>query len=925
MFSKVYALLDVDFEGAIAMVDSFANETGSMTPEEQLDFHNQAARFFSTIGNFEKEALHWNEQIKLLPLESDTLYTTKLKLGMALMNTGKFEESLGTFRSCASYFSRHVNPSRLARSYNGMGVVLGHQSKSQEAIVYFTTAIKMFEYLDIPVELSRTYSNLSILYIEMDEFQKALEMREIAYHIVLEENLEKEIHFGELNIGASYNSIGEFNMAIVYLLKSKEYYESNFNAQILNAIYNELGRSYSELGENSLAEFYYLKSIDLLKTGGFDFALPGTMCNYGNVLNSAGQSQKAIQVCNSAFSLAQEMGYLEVQMCLCECLYTGYKNLNRADSALFFYENLQLIIDSVSNVDVQKSVLKQELETSHGIERQNILVKATDEINKEVYLRRLWIAGAMVLFAVTVFIFFAFRQKKKSEQAINKEKQYLDNLLHNLVHEFRTPLTLIKGPTEELLKKDANNKLLQMVDKNSDQMLMLVNQVLDFAKIKAGRLTVVNEVAHLSLFFQDIIALFSPLAAEKKIELVNQVDPIDSLVQIDTDKLFKIVSNLISNAIKYSDANARVTVQASLSTKMLSLTIQDTGVGISVEDQQHVFKKFYQVDATITRKAEGTGLGLAFVHELVTLMQGQIKLESKLNSGTKITVDLPVVIMDSVPTTDQSTAIGESSSSLLTTDRKEGSTTDEEKKLILIIEDNTDLQSFLSQLLMAEGYEVQVAKDGMEGIEKAVELLPDLVVSDVMMPKMDGLQVVQKLKSTFATDHIPIIILTAKVSFDSMLDGLSVGADDYLSKPFKSQELMLRVSNQLKRQEKLQAKYKKDQLDPIIEAVKDPLIQKIEDVIFEDASVQISVEDLAQQCALSRSQLHRKIKFITGMSTTALLTEMRLTKSKVDLKLTVLSISEIAYKYGYSDPAHYSKLFKKQFNETPSDYRNVLK
>jgi YesN/AraC family two-component response regulator len=191
---------------------------------------------------------------------------------------------------------------------------------------------------------------------------------------------------------------------------------------------------------------------------------------------------------------------------------------------------------------------------------------------------------------------------------------------------------------------------------------------------------------------------------------------------------------------------------------------------------------------------------------------------------------------------------------------------------------------------------------------------------------MDGLQVVQKLKSTFATDHIPIIMLTAKVSFDSMVDGLSVGADDYLSKPFKSQELLLRVANLIKRQEKLRAKYQEqDKDEPLKTSVKDPLIQKIEALILSDVSVQPTVDDLAQACALSRSQLHRKIKFITGLSTTALLTDIRLTQSKIDLKTTQLSISEIAYKFGYSDPAHYSKLFKKQFNETPSDYRSSFK
>lgn len=922
-FDEVYQRLETDFEGAIAMVDSIEADVNTKSLKEQVDFHDQAARFFATIGDFEKEVAHLSKQIEQSPESRDSIYHIHQKLGVAYMNSGNFEAALSSFKVCADYFSRHVDFTRLARTYNGIAAVLGHQNKSDSAIVYFTTAIKIYEQLNSRIELSYTYSNLAVLYVEMGEIQKALDLRQKAYNIVVEEESEVDIHYCEVDLGSSYNAAGDYEKAILILQSARAFFESNFNAQILNAVYNELGRSYSEIGDHEMAEIYYLKSIDLLKSGGFDFALPGTLGNYGIALNKAGHYNKAVDVCNSAMKIAKEIGYLDVEMVLCECLYSGYKGNNQTDSALFFFENLQLLIDSLSNVDLQKSVLKQELETNHGFEKQSLLVNANNEINEEIYLRQFWIAGATILLLTLIILFFAFRQKKKSEEAIKVEKQYLDNLLHNLVHEFRTPLTLIKGPTEELLKKDTHNSLLKLVDKNSDHMLMLVNQVLDFAKIKAGRLAVVEETMNLTVFFHDIRVLFEPLAKEKQIQLLNQVDVFDSLVKIDTDKLFKIVSNLISNAIKYSDEKAIVTLHAQVSSKTLIVTIQDTGIGISEENQAHVFKKFYQVDATITRKAEGTGLGLAFVKELITLMQGEILLESKVGVGTKVTVSLPIQVLDqAAPSLGKKAEYNIESEDVLST-IPQLIPADEDKKMILVIEDNRDLQSFLRQLLEDQGYDVHSAGDGLEGVEKAEELIPDLVISDVMMPKMDGLQVVQKLKSTFATDHIPIIMLTAKVSFDSMVDGLSVGADDYLSKPFKSQELMLRVTNLLQRQEKLRAKYQEQvQDEPLKISVKDPLIQKIEALILSDLSVQTTVEDLAQACALSRSQLHRKIKFITGLSTTALLTEIRLTQSKIDLKTTQLSISEIAYKFGYSDPAHYSKLFKKQFDITPSDYRN---
>jgi signal transduction histidine kinase/DNA-binding response OmpR family regulator len=903
-----------------------SNLKSSLSDSDLENYHNQAAAFYATIGNFEKEIAHLMQQIEYSNASQDSIYYIKQKLGVAHLNAGDLNASLHIFENCAEYFSRHLDASRLARSYNGMASVLGHQSNGESAIVYFTMAIKIYEQLNMPVELSYTYSNLAVLYAEMGDANKALKLRKIAHNLVLDSGSEQDVHYCELDLGSSYNNIGEYEKAIAVLQKARTYFELHFNAQVLNGIYNELGRAYAELGNNGKAAEYYVLSISLLKNGGFDFALPGTIANYGNVLIRLGKSNEAVQICSEVLPMAKEMGYLDVEIVICDCLYSGYKGVGNADSALVYFEYLMALKDSVSSTEVQKSVLEKELSTTHSIEKKSILLSAESALNEEVNARKIWIIGAFVLVAAMVILFLAFRQKKRSEEAIKIEKEYLDNLLHNLVHEFRTPLTLIKGPTEELLKKDGNNRLLQLVDKNSDRMLMLVNQVLDFAKIKAGRLTVIDETMNLSVFFHDISMLFEPLAKEKQIQLLNQVNKIDSFVKIDSDKLFKIVSNLISNAIKYSDQNGIVTLQAKVNAKTLIVTIQDTGCGISEANQEHVFKKFYQVDATITRKAEGTGLGLAFVKELVTLMQGEICLESKVGVGTKVTVSLPIQVLDKVvpppEKESQPTFENEGSASQILKRISE----DEDKKMILVIEDNRDLQSFLQQLLQDHGYDVHIAVDGLAGVEKAEELIPDLVISDVMMPKMDGLQVVQKLKSTFATDHIPIIMLTAKVSFDSMVDGLSVGADDYLSKPFKSQELLLRVANLIKRQEKLRAKYQEqDKDEPLKTSVKDPLIQKIEALILSDVSVQPTVDDLAQACALSRSQLHRKIKFITGLSTTALLTDIRLTQSKIDLKTTQLSISEIAYKFGYSDPAHYSKLFKKQFNETPSDYRSSFK
>lgn len=924
-FERATRLIQSDIDSAIAIIQALGKNIQTASDQEQQYYHHKAAFFYNAIGDAQSEINEWQMEIKFVPPHSDTLHMIFERLGAAQMNNGLMDEAFATYTKNEHYYRMKAFPHGLAATYNGLGAVLGRLGQNEKAIQYFLAAVRIFEKLDDKLRLLRTYGNMSIVYNEIEEFEKAFDARKKAYDLAVLIGNEAELHYCEMDLADAYNMLGQVDSAIFYFEKSRVYFEENYNAQCLNAIYNGLGIAYFILGQHELAEAYYIKSIDLLKSSGFVFAIPGTLANYGGILHGIGRYAAGVEACQEALPIAKEIHYLEVEEGICECLYLNFKGLNQYDSALYYFERRLQLHDSISDVSIQKSVLKSELESAHSKEKETIIFSANEELNQAIYLRNFWIFGFLLLLVALLILFVALRQRRKSNQLIRSEKQYLDNLLHNLVHEFRTPLTLIKGPTEELLRQDSANELLKLVDKNSDQMLNLVNQVLDFAKIKAGRLAVMNEMTDLSLFYEDALALFRPLADEKNIQLVNQSRIKGVVVQIDTDKLFKILSNLLTNAIKYSNENAVVSLQSEVQNNEVKLIVQDTGIGISAADQINVFKKFYQVDATITRKGEGTGLGLAFVRELVLLMGGNIKLESELNIGTKLTVILPVETVRETADGAEINLKGNFELRPTTPVSVDKEDSDQEKKQILIIEDNRDLQKFLRQILTNQGFDVRLANNGLEGVAMAEELIPDLVITDVMMPKMDGLQVVQALKSTFATDHIPIIILTAKASFDSMLDGLSAGGDDYLSKPFKSQELLLRVANQIKRQENLHLKYlENSKLDEIPE-VKDVLIQKIETLLLEDLSVQISVEELADKCALSRSQLHRKVKFLTGLSTTALLTEMRLNLSKTDLRSSGLSISEIAYKYGYSDPAHYSKLFKKQFNETPTEFKNAAR
>ncbi len=916
VFEKAHELLAINPDSAILEVNNLNDHIDSYSIKEQVLFHHKAAGFFGKIGDFQRESSHWAQEVNLTTVDADSIHKAVYRLGQSYLNQGKSDLATEQFELCQKYAIERMDTFVVAATYDALASVMSQIGDREGAIGYYLKSIRVLEKLGKNSGLAQAYMNMGVAYFELDDLEKAMESRKNGTVYAELTGDPYLINKARLAVAGSYNSFDQPDSALYLLLPAVVYFESENNLRFLNGTYNELGITYSNLGKSDSAMMYYEKSIALLKQHGYSFALPGTLVNYGHVLNKTGKYSEAVQACQEALPIVRTLSYPSLESEICGCLYVNFKAVNQADSALYYYELQLMLEDSINNVEIQKSILEEEMESSFSQEKEVIIADANAVIAEEKSLRMVWVIGAFILLAALVILYLAFRQKQKSNAIIQREKHYLDNLLHNLVHEFRTPLTLIKGPTEELLKKDSENKLLRLVDKNSDQMLSLVNQVLDFAKIKAGRLEVSNEITNLHLFTNDTIALFEPAAREKKVSLANDIQNKNSTIKMDGDKLFKIISNLLTNAIKYSNDGAKVVLKTNVTGGILTVNVSDTGIGISTADQEKVFNKFYQVDATITRKGEGTGLGLAFVKELVQLMNGEISLTSKLGEGTNVQVKLPVQMVE-----------GYSESVLEVSQEENIKATEVEtvdmtinKSKVLIIEDNRDLQDFLNQILTAEGYEVHSAMNGALGVEKAVEIIPDLVISDVMMPEMDGYQVVQQLKNNFATEHIPIVILTAKASFDSMIEGLGSGADDYLSKPFKSQELILRVANQIKRQEILQQKYLQSS-NSEISVVKHALIEKIEEITKSDLTTQLTVEELAEKCALSRSQLHRKIKFITGLSTTALLTKIRLDLALIDLRKTDLTVAEIAYNYGYNDPAHFTKLFKKEFSKTPSDVR----
>lgn len=529
---------------------------------------------------------------------------------------------------------------------------------------------------------------------------------------------------------------------------------------------------------------------------------------------------------------------------------------------------------------------------------------------------------------------------EKDKQIILEQSEYLKEtdaaktrFFSNIAHEIRTPLTLITGPLQKILEKypqeSAIRKSLSNVAANGDRLLQLVNQLLDISKLENGDLKLDYTFADLTGFTRELVNRFNPIAEEKGVLLKNIKDDKPWEVQLDADKWSKILYNLLSNAIKFTPKGGAVDVSLSHlekeGNKFISLKVKDTGIGITEEQKRRIYNRFYQVDNSSTRAYDGSGIGLSLVKDLVELQEGEIIVSSKTGTGTEFTILLPLIEkIQEVKNTDtlipdSTTLIEDKKTALTSSYTKNGQT---EELTILIIEDNTEMRNFIISCLEEKEFIIIEAEDGEVGLKTAIEHQPDLIISDIMMPKKDGYQLTKELRQNIITSHIPIILLTAKVGDESRLQGLTVGADAFLTKPFKTRELEVRIDNFLHLRKSIQQYHSNPEQFPKEEKqnVEEEFITEIRTFILKNIeSKNLNGDIIGRHIGMSRTQLHRKLKAISGKSTSEIVKDTRLKKAMELILEKRLNISEVSYKTGFSSVAYFSKSFKQAYGKSPSD------
>lgn len=570
----------------------------------------------------------------------------------------------------------------------------------------------------------------------------------------------------------------------------------------------------------------------------------------------------------------------------------------------------------------------------------------------------------VVYFLLLVTILYLFRRaiifRERLKNELQMEKNEINNIQEanimklrfftNISHEFRTPLTLIKAPVEKLINsvdqinKEEQQYIFKLIQSNTNKLLRMVNQLLDYRKLEAGSLMLEPSEGDIVAFCRKTWAIFNLMAEQKNIRYVFQTSVDSQMMSFDADKIDKIITNLLSNAFKYTPEGGQIKLSVEKHFGVLNTTtessyyiricVADTGIGIPENEVAQVFDRFYTVNRKGFEKFEGTGIGLTLVKELTELHKGQIAVRSKEQVGSEFEIKIPIIAQETVsqmkepekkpkPEPDKVVFTGDDIDRIIDGKPLVGKH-ETSKRKVLIVEDDDELRMFLRNELL-DDFDVIQANNGMEGLDMAFIYNPDLVLSDIMMPYMDGLELCKKIKSDERTSHLPVILLSALHSQEKQLEVLELGADDYIFKPFNIALLKKRIHNLLTTRFELHQKFQNSTSlkfeDDSANEHDRKLIQSIIDIVAENiTNEKINADFISKKILISRSMVYIKIEALTGQSVNEFIRNIRLKKSTSLLKNKDCNVTEIAYNVGFSSQSYFTRCFTKKFGKSPKEF-----
>jgi signal transduction histidine kinase/DNA-binding response OmpR family regulator len=857
-------------------------------------------------------AIHFLEQYVFLAEEMkdrEALAEAYYFLGGPLYQLGSVNTSIDCFSNARELYEKLEDSNGLAKVYNGFGRIYLEEGNYPEALDHFNISKEIYESLGNEKYLPHLLQNIGIVYDYMEEYLVARRYHQRALQLLDQSgDTSRVVISAMLNLGGNYEMTGELEEAM-------EYYSRALNMSKKYNIRPRIGDAYEYI-----TQYYFLN----------------------------GQYEIAKLYLDSAYAISQEQNRLMSIRDQSRLYSEIYEAMGDYEAAFFYSQQYNEIYDQLRKQESNKRLERLRFDR----EMNRLMRESAIELHRVKMARNFTFAGLVLLCITLAVIYRNYRIKKKSNALLAEMDQLKSRMFSNISHDLRTPLTLILDPIEQMMENGKQGKpdlkTLKTMQRNARKILGLVNQMLDLSKIDAGRLKIDLTYGKLIHQLKFIASSYNSLAEKNRIHYITKYPEEEIETWFDADKLDKILSNLLGNAFKYTPPGGSVSLTVTLKDgrsrkthfpapdNWLHISVHDTGKGIPEEDLPRIFDRFYQVGGTDDPDRIGTGIGLALTRELTDLMKGEIVAESELDHGTHINLTIP---LGKNHLNESEYTLAKAEQEIIREREPEGiheegydhddgygepdEPADEDCPIVLVVEDSEDIRIHIRDNL--PGFSVQEADNGKTGLEKALELLPDLVITDIRMPEMDGIELCRRLKEDERTSHIPVIMLTAKSSVESKLEGLEKGADDYLTKPFNIKELKLRVRNLISQMQKFRERYRKEfLLEPSaisVESADVKFLNRTREIIEEQLSdPEFSVEELGRSMAMSRMQLFRKIKSLTDQSPSEYIRTIRLKRAAQLIRSDYGNLAEITYEVGFNHPSYFAKCFRDLYGVAPSEY-----
>jgi len=941
LFSIIAMLMGCFLFAQQQLIDSLIHTLPSLKPDTQkVLIYREIAYNYASV-DIEKANLYADSAIQLAMRLNHTfgINAAQYTKGVIAYYSGDQEQALVYAEQALKYARKYNYKMQQITALNFLGNIYENYNETETALNYANQSLELAEEVGSKKDIGIALYTIALL--QMDVGNERLAKKDMLRALKTFQELENQRFVAIIYQGLSTITIGE--EAKEYANEALAVFNETGNVNGQAHALGRLGTVFYEEEKFEEALSTWQKASNLHNSLGFSYGVASVKSNIGLLLTEMDRFEEALDYLQASKEIATSVEMEDILITTYRGLANYHAYKSNPDAVQQSIDSLMSIKDTLQSKE-RKNLMIQTESKYQLKEKESKLAQQELVLSRQKKQRNLILLGALVaILSLLIFLQFLRNKQKIRQQesalALKLEKtkaqqlQELDtlksNFFTNISHEFRTPLTLILGPLEQMRDGTFTNDKQQYFDmmyRNGRRLEGLINQLLDLSKLESKTMQIKAETGNIVEFISQLAGSMESWAAHKQINYQLELPDEAIWVKFDKDKIEKILVNLLSNALKFTPPNKTVSLQLEKQSRTrqeeIIIKIKDSGIGISEEEKKRVFERFYHIDES-PDDTVSSGIGLALVKELVELHQGKIEVESELGRGTTFTVLLP--LQEANEAIEESKKLIESSleKQLQNTVLLETKSLDKNSPIVLIVEDNPDVRMYIKDQL-TDTYKILEAENGKLGLEIAIEKIPDLIITDVMMPEMNGNALTLALKTDERTSHIPVVMLTAKAAQTDKIEGLETGADDYLIKPFNAEELQVRVKNLIEQRRRLRERFTKESLlspqNIAVTFVDEQFLGRLMEVIEKNMDNEgFSIENMGRQIGMSRSQLHRKIKALTDKSPSVFLRTIRLQRAKQLLLQQAGNATEIAFMIGFQNAAYFAKCFKDEFGLTPTD------